>query len=88
MEQYNPLIHKTILPVRNLGERMLFDLLESMFHEIEQLNVTEVEAHRENSQLDLSVTLPEKEPMQIEVKLVQPEKQDDEEVERQFINFK
>ena len=48
LTKYNPLIHKTILPIGNVDTSMLFALLKAMFSDIKDLN-TKVQKENEDT---------------------------------------
>ena len=85
-------MHKTVLPVRNIGEKMLFALLEAMFSENESLSSKLKSKDEDTCILRADIAAPSQKPMLIEVKLVEKseseESKQDEEDEVQYISFK
>ena len=85
------MLHKTIVPVANMGENMLFELLEAMIADKESLSAKVEKAESSTYTLVASVNAPKEKPMVIEMELVQKkqeESKDNAEVEIQYISFK
>ena len=68
---YNPILHKTVLPVKNVDKQMLFALLEAMFAQVSDLTATIKATDKTHSTLITTVSLPDEKPIQIEVKLIE-----------------
>ena len=94
---FNPLLHKTVHPVKNMGDKMLFALLEALMSTNETLSAKVKEVNDDTCTLTVDVIAPAQKPlipseksMTIKIKLVEKpeeESKDDDEDETQLINF-
>ena len=91
------MLHKTVHSVKNMGDKMLFALLEAMLSTNETLNAKVKETNNDTCTLTVDVIAPAQKPliqtekpMVIKIKLVEKaeeESKDEDEDETQLINF-
>ena len=63
LTKYNPLIHKTILPIGNIDTSMLFALLEAMLSDIKTLNTKVNKTNDDTCTLNATVSDPKQKVM-------------------------
>ena len=95
--KFNPALQKTVHLVKNMGDKMLFALLEAMLKTNENLSAKLIRVNYETCTLTVDVIapaqkplIPTEKPMVIKIKLVEKaeeESKDDDEDETQLINF-